>query len=170
LFFEDESRFGLFTRNGISLTAVGVKPICPFQQVFKSLWLFGAYSPITGDHFELEMPNCNAFNFQVFLEEFSEKYSERFIIIVLDNGAFHKAKTLKLPENIGLIILPPYSPELNPAEKIWAIMKRQYTNKIYKTLDEVSQFMSTQVNSMTKKSIKQTCSYEYIFSDNFWTK
>ena len=38
-------------------------------------------------------------------------------IVVLDNGAFHKAKTLIIPENIILIFLPPYSPELNPAEK-----------------------------------------------------
>ena len=44
--------------------------------------------------------------------------------MVLDNGAFHKAKALKIPENTGLIFLPPYSPELNPAENIWAILKK----------------------------------------------
>ncbi len=70
LFFEDESRFGLFTRNGRSLTAKGVKPICSFQQVFKSSYLFGAFSPITGASFMLEMPQCNTANFQVFLDEF----------------------------------------------------------------------------------------------------
>ena len=64
-------RFGLFTRNGKSLTAKGVKPICPFHQVFKTLYLFGAFSPLTGDKFLLEMPNCNAANFQIFLNEFS---------------------------------------------------------------------------------------------------
>jgi hypothetical protein len=49
LYFQDESRFGLMTKNGKTLTARGVKPICPFQQVFKSTYLFEAFSPITGD-------------------------------------------------------------------------------------------------------------------------
>jgi transposase len=159
----------LFTRNGKSLTAKGVKPICSFQQVFKSLWIFGAYSPVTGEHFELEMPNCNSANFQIYLNEFSIKFADTYTIIVLDNGAFHKAKALEIPENIGMIFLAPYSPELNPAEKIWAIMKRKYTNLLCKSLDDVSNFISTQVNSLTKTSIQKTCSYEYIFLGNLWT-
>ena len=40
--------------------------------------------------------------------------------MVLDNGAFHKAKKLEIPDNIKLVFLPPYSPEMNPAEKMWA--------------------------------------------------
>lgn len=118
LFFEDESRFGLFTRNGKALTVVGVKPICSFQQVFKSLYLFVAFSPITGEYLLLEMPNCDAINFQIYLDEFSQKFIDSYNIVVLDNGAFHKAKTLRIPTHIGLLFLPPYSPELNPAEKV----------------------------------------------------
>ena len=104
----------MFTKNGKALTAVGVKPICPFQQVFQSLYLFGAFSPITGDHFLLELPHCNGQNFQVFLNEFSLHNPDELKIVVLDNGAFHKAKALVIPENVILIFLPPYSPELNP--------------------------------------------------------
>ena len=70
----------MFTRNGKGLTAKGVKPICMFQQVFQSLYLFGAFSPITGDHFEVEMPYCNTDTFQAFLNEFSEKSSDEFKI------------------------------------------------------------------------------------------
>lgn len=66
LYFQDESRFGLFTKNGKALTAKGVKPICPFQQVFQSLYLFGAVSPIDRKKFFLQMPHCNAANFQFF--------------------------------------------------------------------------------------------------------
>jgi DDE superfamily endonuclease len=103
------------TKNGKVLTAIGVKPICPFQQVFQSTYLFGAFSPITGDGFMLEMPNCNSASFQIFLDEFSKENGNEFKIIVLDNGAFHKAKSLIIPQNIALIFLPPYSSELNPA-------------------------------------------------------
>lgn len=134
LYFEDESRFGLFTRDGKALTAKGTKPIRPFHQVFETLYLFGAFSPNTGDHFLLEMPNCNTDNCQLFLNEFSSQNENVFNIMVLDNGAFHKAKALKIPDNVGLIFLPPHSPELNPSDNMWAIFKRSFTNKFIKHL------------------------------------
>jgi hypothetical protein len=110
----------LIKPNGKALTAKGVKPICPFHQVFQSLYVFGAFSPITGDSFLLEMPNCNSVNFQIFLDELSNQNATEYKIVILDNGAFHKAKSLQIPENIVLVFLPPYSPELNPAENMWA--------------------------------------------------
>jgi transposase len=159
----------MFTRNGRGLTARGVKPICTFQQVFKSLYLFGAYSPFTGDHFELEFSHCNADNFQVYLDEFSKTDLKEFRIILLDNGPFHKAKSLIMPPNIKLLFIPPYSPELNPAEKIWWRMKRAFTGKLHKSLDEVSDFINGQVNKLTKEVVESTCKYEYLFLSNYWT-
>lgn len=89
--------------------------------------------------------------------------------MVLDNGAFHKAKRLKIPENIILIFLPPFSPELNPAEKMWAKFKRAFTNKLYKTLNEVSDFISNQVRKLKATETKKTCAFDYIFLNQFWT-
>lgn len=89
--------------------------------------------------------------------------------MVLDNGAFHKSKALVIPENIGLIFLPPYSPELNPAENIWAFFKRKYTNNFFKSLDEVSSFISDAIKSLTQETVKSTCSFKYIFQNSFWT-
>ena len=169
LFFQDESRFGLFTRNGKSLTAINVKPICKFHQVFKSTWLFGAYSPINGDHFDLILAHCNTENFQLFLNEMSKEKPREFKIIVLDNGAFHKAKKLVIPGNISLIFLPPYSPELNPAEKIWAKFKRAFTNKWFSNLEQVEIFINSSIASITSKEIISICSFSYIFLDKIWT-
>jgi transposase len=159
----------LFTRNGKGLTAKGIKPICTFQQVFKSLYLFGAFSPITGDHFELEMPYCNTDTFQIFLDEFSKNSPDEFIVLLLDNGAFHKAQKLIIPKNIALLFIPPYSPELNPAEKIWWKMKRSFSGKLHKTLNRVSEFIRNEVIIITNEQVKNTCRYEYIFSFPFWT-
>ncbi len=89
--------------------------------------------------------------------------------MVLDNGAFHKAKTLEIPGNIGLIFLPPYSPELNPAENIWAALKRKFTNRLYKTLDEVSEFITAATNSLSQDTIKNTCGFPYVFLGLNWT-
>ena len=68
------------------------------------------------------MPYCNTECFEVFL----------------DNGAFHKAKRLLIPDNIALCFIPPYSPELNPAEKVWAFIKKKITNKPLKHCNKCS--------------------------------
>ena len=146
-----------------------MKPICPFQQVFQSTYLFGAFSPINGASFLLELPFCNTDSFQLFLNEFSKQKLNELKVIVLDNGAFHKAKRLKIPKNIILIFLPNYSPELNPAEKMWAKFKRAFTNKLHKTLDQVSNFIIEQVQNLKVKEIKSICAFDYIFLNSFWT-
>lgn len=115
------------------------------------------------------MPNCNAANFQLFLDGLSAQNPDEFKIMVLDNGAFHKAKSLTVPGNIGLVFLPPYSPELNPAENIWAILKRKFTNKLHKTLDEVSDFITKATDSLTPHQVKSTCGFKYIFAELNWT-
>jgi transposase len=168
LYFEDESRFGLITKEGRMLTAKGVKPVCNYHQQYLSTWLFGAFSPITGDDFLMEFPMCNAENFQIFLNEFAQMNPKMLIIMVLDNGAFHKAKKLKIPDNIKLVFLPPYSPELNPAEKMWARFKRAFTNKLFKSLNEISEFIDNATKEITKDTVMSTCKYKYIFFDSFW--
>lgn len=156
------------TKNGKTLTSRGVKPICPFQQVFKSTYLFGAFSPITGDSLQLILPSCNGDNFQIYLDSLSNQNPEEFKIMVLDNGAFHKAKKLIIPENIALVFLPPYSPELNPAEKMWAKYKRQFSNLLFDSLEKLETFMCQLVVSTTTTEINSICRYSYIFSDQFW--
>jgi transposase len=139
------------------LTAKGVKPVCKFQQVFLSTWLFGAFSPIDGDSFLLELPHCNGNTFQVYLDEFAKQRPAELKVMVLDNGAFHKAKKLVIPANIRLVFLPPYNPELNPAEKIWAKLKRSFTNQFFKTLDDLQSFVCGIVNQLTTTEVKSIC-------------
>lgn len=169
LYFQDESRFGLHTKYGRGLAARGVQPVCSFQQVFKYTYLFGAFSPVTGAQFQLEMPFCNSDTFQRFLDEFSLQNPDEYKIIVLDNGAFHKANNLLIPHNIKLLFLPPYSPELNPAEKIWQHIKRKFTNQCFKSLDEISIFFSEAINSISADMIKSICSYSYLSLNTFWS-
>lgn len=164
IYFEDESRFGLFTRNGRALTAKGIKPVCPYQHKFENLYLFGAFSPINGSSLLLEMPYCNTDTFQVFLDNLSQLNKEEFKIVVLDNGAFHKAKRLLIPPDIGLIFLPAYSPELNPAEQIWRLLKKSICNKAFYTLNELSDHLATVIqNKITVDSVKSITGYPLFY-------
>jgi transposase len=112
----------------------------------------------------MELPNCNGDNFQIFLNELSNKKPEEFKVVILDNGAFHKGKALIIPENITLLFLPPYSPELNPAELVWLNMKRKTTNIIYKTMEELKEKINEIVkNLINEEFIKSLCGFRYFF-------
>ena len=84
---------------------------------------------------------------------------------MLDNGAFHKGQNLIITENIALLFIPPYCPELNPAEKIWQKMKRTFSGKLHKTIDNVSKFITTQVKHLQINRLKisvDTTIYFYV--------
>ena len=151
------------------LTEKGIKPISRFQKVFQSTYLFGAFSPLDGQDFMLNLPYCNAYCFQLFLDEFSQQNPSELKIMLLDNGAFHKAKALVIPKNIALIFLPPYSPELNPAEKICQKMKRNFTNKLFNSIEQLQEFICNECNSLSKNEVISICSYNYIFQSDFWS-
>lgn len=89
--------------------------------------------------------------------------------MLVDNGRFHTGDNLVVPENMALLFIPPYSPELNPAEKIWWKMKRAFTGKLHKSLEEVSHFIDKQVAKLKNEEVKSICKYEYIFTAPFWT-
>ena len=161
IYFQDESRFGLLTVQRRMLTIKGVKPLMPYQHKFKNFYLFGAFSPITGMHFTLELPKCNSDCFQLYLDEFSQQNPDEFKIVFLDNGAFHKAKDLEIPHNIELVFLPPYSPELNPAEKIWRYFKDRIANQIFKTLDDLSSRLSELIIELKNETIISITAFDY---------
>jgi transposase len=78
----------------------------------------------------------NTENMTIFLAQVSEAHKEDFIVMVLDGASSHRSKDLVIPDNVALIRLPPYSPELNPAEQIWNILRRNYfANRVFDSLD-----------------------------------
>lgn len=143
------------------LTIKGVKPLTTYQHKFKNFYLFGAFSPITGTQFTLELPKCNSDWFQLYLDEFSLQNPDEFKILFLDNGAFHKAKELDIPPNIQLFFIPPYSPELNPAEKMWRYFKDRIANEVFKTLDDLSLRLSQLIVDLKNETIKSITAYDY---------
>lgn len=143
--------------------------MCTFQQVFQYTYLFGAFSPVSGTQFQLEMPSCNGETFQIFIDEFSLQEPEEYKIMVLDNGAFHKAKKLIIPKNIFLLFLPPYSPELNPAEKIWQHIKRKFTNKHFENLEQISTFFDQAIKNLSPQMVMSICTFKYMNIDTFWS-
>jgi hypothetical protein len=121
----DETRIGLKTIERKKNTALGVKPIGLVLWNFKAYYLYGAVAPQTGEIFWLEFSHLDGMCFQIFLDQLAEKYPTHLNVIQLDNGKFHHSSTLKIPDNILLIFQPPYTPELNPIERIWSHIKQE---------------------------------------------
>lgn len=158
LYFQDESRFGLMTHTGSCIAAKGVHPIVNYQHKFSTTYLWGSYSPLDGDSFVWEINGVNTQIFEAYLNALSKHRAEELKILVIDNAGFHSTKNIKIPENIRLINIPPYSPELNPCEQIWKYIKQRYKNQTFKDMMQLKDWLHKTVISMTAKTIKSICS------------
>ncbi len=171
LYYQDESRFGLMTHMGRCLTAKGVKPIVHYQHAFKNTYLYGSFSPINGDSFVYEIEGTTSEIFYKYLLEFSKYKPGELKIIIIDNAGFHSLKQYTVPENIKLIRIPPYTPELNPSEKIWHYIKQFYKNKVFEDLTNVKkwlhEFICNNLNAELVKSITHNNFYENDFKAQF---
>ena len=100
LYFQDESRFGLITKQKRVITAQGIKPIGKYKHSYQSKWLWGSFSPITGEKFCMITDSvCKDF-FIEYLNELSKQNPKELKIVVIDNAGFHSTKNVELPNNI----------------------------------------------------------------------
>ena len=162
VFVQDESRFGLLPIIRRRITIKGVKPIQKVHHKFDNYYVYGAVEPISGESFFLELSHLNSDCFQIFLDEFHASYPDDFIIMPLDNGAFHKAKKLVIPDNIMLLFIPPYSPELNPIERLWQDIKDEISCSLYETLDELKEAVAEVLRRYSHQDIASLTGYQYI--------
>lgn len=142
------------------LVSKGVQPIGKYRHSYQWLWLWGCFSPITGHSFYWETPLVANDIFEAFLKEFSKQKPKELKIIITDNAGFHAAQHIDIPENIELIRIPPYSPELNPAEKIWQWMKDRIAMKFFTDIDNLQEKISEIINLLTPNLIKSITGYE----------
>ena len=83
--------------------------------------------PGTDNAFALILPDANSVGMQAFLDAFAKTIADdEHVALVLDGAGWHNGKSLRLPPNITLVPLPPYSPELNPVERVWLYLKERF--------------------------------------------
>jgi hypothetical protein len=136
---QDETRLGLKTIERKKITAPGVKPIGLVQWNFKTYYLYGAVAPQTGESFWLKFSHLDGLCFQIFLEQLAGEYPDNLNVVQLDNSRFHHSSSLKILDKNLLIFQLPYSPELNPSERIWQHIEQELRWKIYDNLEEIQE-------------------------------
>ena len=136
--FQDEGRFGLLGTPRRCWAPHALRPVVGARLERKYIYAFSAVSPHDGVMDSLVLPWVNAQTMSVFLAEVAQRHGEEFIVMVLDQAGWHLAGELSVPKNMRLIFLPPYSPELNPAENIWQFLRQNHlSNRVFESYTDI---------------------------------
>jgi transposase len=168
IFFQDEARVG---QQG-TLTRVwaprGSRPRAIKQTEYKWVYLWAAVEPASGELAAMITPDVNTQRMSQFLEGLSSMLdADDLAIVVLDNAGWHRAKALKIPQNLVLLPLPSYSPELNPSENLWQWLRsHQLANRIYADYDDLLHAAATAMSSLNADRIRSVCACSYLTPPN----
>jgi transposase len=126
--------------------------------------VYGAVEPLTGESFFLALPTLNTHGVQLFLDHFVATAPASFHLLLLDKGAFHKAQALRLPPNLGLLFFPPYTPELNPIERLWRDLKDWRASYQPTTLEELSKLLCVRLRQFSPATLRSLTGFSYLLS------
>lgn len=163
IYFFDESRFGTHSKIGHGWFHKGERTSVKMKLGFENFYVYSAIHVINGNEFSLIMPKLNTHCMNIFLDKFSNQTNNSNIIMVMDQAAWHRSKGLIIPANIKIFLLPPYSPELNPVERLWLYMKSKLIkNKIYNSLEQLQDAVAHFLTNLKNDKIKSICSANYL--------
>jgi len=147
--FMDEARFGRINRPVACWAPSGMRPIVDCQVVREYLYAYSAICPQDGGLISLVLPTMQTECFQRFLQEISTRHPDELNILICDGAASHTTAHLQLPENVRILTLPPYSPELNPTEQLWDLIRvRRFSNRIHHSLDDVEDALVAELRAL----------------------
>ena len=162
--FQDEAGFGRINKPKYCWCGAGIRPLVPCHHIREYRYAYGAVEPMTGEGFFLILPYCNTECMNVFLEEMSKQYLEDDILMVCDGAAWHKSNAMKVPENITLLNIPPYTPEMNPIEQIWRELRTQgFRNEVFQTLEKVVDRLCETINNLSPEMISSITCRDWIY-------
>jgi transposase len=140
--FQDEGRFGRIVDPRKCWAPKGLRPIVSKQIIREYTYSYAALSPKDGGLDTMILPYMDSPNMSVFLEEIAHRYPNDYILMVMDGASCHTSSILEVPDNIKPLALPPYSPQLNPVENLWAeIREKWFPNCVFDSMDAVTRHL-----------------------------
>ena len=136
VWIQDEHRYGLISTIRRCWTLQGHEVRVPYKAEYKWGYVYGALEFVTGDAEFIYLSSVSLECSYLFLEQLVATDPEAIHIVIWDQAGFHqKADQHELPEQIRLLPLPAYCPELSPIENLWDPVKREVSNAVWETLD-----------------------------------
>lgn len=133
------------------------------QREYEWSWLYAAVEPATGEDFCLYLSALDTECFTAFLNELSTTFPEHHLVLVMDNAPAHHAKRAVIPENLSLVFLPAYSPELNPVERWFMEFRRYFANRLFASLTDLHDALTQVLNRYRAAplTLKQLTNFPY---------
>jgi transposase len=159
----DEARFGLKPVLRRVWAPVGERPVAIVDERYEWLWLYAATHPLTGRVFWLILPRLDADCVQAFLDEFAKEHASegKRIVLVWDGAPAHRANALRVSERISLSVVPAYTPELNPSERVWPLVKEGIANRAHESLDELEQKVCARTQKISAAEVSTRTNYHW---------
>jgi len=165
IWFQDEARVGQRGTVTRIWVAKGSRPRVIRQQQFEAAYVFGAVCPAEGKAAALVMPKANSEGMQHHLDVIAAAVtSGKHAVLVVDRAAWHVTAKLRVPANLSILPLPPYSPELNPVEQVWQQLRQSdWANRCYKNYDDIVEVCCQAWNKFAKQpdTIRTLCSRKW---------
>lgn len=161
----DEHRLGLKPIVRTVWAPIGERPIAQVNHRYEWLYVYGFVHPTTGRTEWLLLPRVNINWFNAALAEFARcvgASATHRIVLVLDHAGWHRSEKVVIPEGLHLLFLPPYSPELQPAERLWALVDEPLVNHSFDTLDQLETILVSRcrtLSTMTTQVLGRTQFY-----------
>ncbi len=154
VWFQDEARVGQQGTLTRKWARRGTRPRAPRDTRYKWSYIFGAACPARGTAAGLILPYVNAEAMGLHLNEIAKAVAHgAHAMLIVDGAGWHGAKCLQVPDNITLVKLPPYSPELNPMENVWAYLRsNKLAISVFDTYEEILKKMCPSVELLRQRS------------------
>ncbi|MBX9256153.1 transposase [Desmonostoc muscorum CCALA 125] len=133
----------------------------------QAFWLYGVVEPFAGWQFHQEYDHLNSETFQKFLDALSVELGDDMPLIQMDQASAHQALALIWPDNLIPIFQPAHSPQLNPIERLWQYIKRQWKGENFSCLQQLRQRVQLELAQMSSELISSLTSYDFILEALF---
>ena len=144
----------------------GERPPGLADKRFTFAYIFAAVEPGTDNAFALVLPHVSTEAMQLFLDGFAATLAtDEHAVMILDQAGWHGAKALLVPSNVTLLPLPPYSPELNPVERVWLYLKERFlSHRLHDDYDAIVDAACDAWKRLLAEAgrITSLCSYPWI--------
>lgn len=149
MMFMDEARFGRISDTRYCWCPKPFRPVCYSMVSHEYTYAYATVSVTDGKVDSLILPHVNGDCMQIFLDEISVRYPDNRMIMVLDGAGWHRNESLIVPDNIQLLKLPPYSPELNPVEHLWDdLREKSFHNVVFNSIDALEDHLEEALRNM----------------------
>lgn len=151
LWAQDEHRLGLLPVRRRVWAPKGQRPIARVARHYEWLYVYGFVRPATGQSWWCLLPRVNTVAMGLALAAFARDEgidAAHRAVLVLDQAGWHRSADLALPAGIDLVFLPAYSPELQPAERLWSLVDEPLANRAFPDLDALETVLVTRCRTL----------------------